>query len=352
MVKREGQKKILVTGADGFVGQEIVKIFSRDPGYELYLLVGRGFWQKNREWADSYLKRGRVFTVDIAVEESVLESEEIGKVEAVIHCAGLAHQFGQVSAQDFFQVNVWGTKNVCRLARRLSADYFFLISSVAVYGNYSKVEVNEEFVCRPCGAYAESKWQAELEARELCRQNNLGLIILRLGTVIGEGDRGNLLRLIMLIDQKKFIWVGQGRNKKSLIYKRDVGEILYRLADFYLTQEDKHFEIFNVTAKPLSMEEIVRAIYEKLERKVPRFYLPGVIVRKALQAGKIIKMKGVEGMDRTLEKWLSDDIYSNRKLKEKHSLEPQTAVCKAIEKEVEYYLKSREKQQKPGVLFW
>jgi nucleoside-diphosphate-sugar epimerase len=345
-VERGQKRGILITGARGFIGSEVVLRFSESREFELCLLIGRNFFQKDSELADSYRKAGKVFCVDIGDEDAVCRLEEIGKIEAVIHCAGLAHQFGQVSEDDFFRVNVKGTINICRLAKKLKAEYFFLMSSVAVYGNQGPDEVEESFSCQPCGSYAESKRKAEIEAERICGEEEMGLIILRLGTVIGEGDPGNLLRLIMQIDKKKFLWIGKGKNKKSLIYKRDVAEILYSLVNFYLGQKKKHFDTFNIVAQPMAMEEIVRAIYRGMGKKMPEFHISSGVVKSVLRAGEYIGLTKFDEMSKTLEKWLSNDIYSSRKLKEVHSLEAKTDVREAIMREVIWYLADKEKQKK------
>lgn len=122
----------------------------------------------------------------------------------VIHAAGATHLFDPTPASEaaLWQTNVDGTRNVVRAARRVGARHVILVSSVAVYS--------------PEGAYATSKVQAEAAAIEEAG-TLLPLTILRLATVYGEGDRGNVLRLIRFIDRRRFVWIGRGENRKSLI---------------------------------------------------------------------------------------------------------------------------------------
>jgi nucleoside-diphosphate-sugar epimerase len=67
----------------------------------------------------------------------------------------------------------------------------------------------------PEGPYAESKWQAERFLIDYCQKKGMNLTILRLATLYGEGDPGNMARLIRLIDKGLFIWAGGGKILKA-----------------------------------------------------------------------------------------------------------------------------------------
>ena len=49
----------------------------------------------------------------------------------------------------------------------------------------------------------------------------MALTILRLATLYGEGDPGNVGRLMRTLDRGRFLWIGDGSNRKSLLYKGD-----------------------------------------------------------------------------------------------------------------------------------
>ena len=146
-----------MTGASGFVGSALVSELQDAARYRVFGLTGK---RKNTAGVENPSVQ-KYIRADITDYETLKKAEEIKNVETVIHTAGLAHQFGRVAREDFWKVNVQGTRNICRLAQSLNAGHFVLISSVAVYGDYGKASIDETFVCRPDGFYGESKLESE-----------------------------------------------------------------------------------------------------------------------------------------------------------------------------------------------
>jgi nucleoside-diphosphate-sugar epimerase len=127
------KSKVLVTGAKGFVGSEIVRFLERE--YEQVFTIENEKTLQNdkiRQISDN------AFAADITDRESVLRLEKIGALDFLVHSAGLAHQFGATSREHFQKVNVTGTANVLELAGKLGIKHFILISSVSVYGQANK----------------------------------------------------------------------------------------------------------------------------------------------------------------------------------------------------------------------
>ena len=329
-------KKILITGATGFIGREIVREISKKENFEIYLAISlKSTTTKN----DFPANVKEVFKIDIGEKTSVEELLKIGEIDIVIHAAGLAHQFGKTRKEDFWLTNVLGTENICDLAVNLSVKHFLLLSSVAVYGNYGNQEVYEDFECRPVGDYAKSKFEGEQKAKHICFDNQIKLTILRLGTVIGENDRGNTARLITAIDKNRFIWIGKGKNKKSLIYKNDIAKIILQII------EKKSFGggIFNLTADSISMLEIVETITRTLRKKTLKLNLPEQIFIKPLAISQIINFSFLQKIESTLNKWLSNEIYAGQKLFKEYNIKPQTDIIKALEKQVSAYQETKNK---------
>jgi nucleoside-diphosphate-sugar epimerase len=157
-------KKILVTGASGFVGSEVVRELESAGGYEIYGLIGKG----NAKMTAGVGEAARFFRCDIADYEGLRETVVLKGTEVLVHTAGLAHQFGKVKREDFWRVNAQGTENICRMAVDAGVRHLILISSVAVYGDHGNSEIDETFVCKPSGVYAESKFESENRAIEIC----------------------------------------------------------------------------------------------------------------------------------------------------------------------------------------
>lgn len=327
--------KVLVTGATGFIGREIVSELSEGE-FEIY--------QIGNSNVKSQFSKEKFFKVDITSFEEVCELEQLKEADAVIHSAGLAHQFGNIEKEKFQKTNVEGTKNILELAVILKVKHFVLISSTAVYGTEKKFGKNvkvtdESAACRPQTFYAESKLEAEQAAMEVCGQNNINLTIFRLSPVIGEGNAGNVARLVEAIDKKRFLWIGGGENYKSLIYKKDVARACREI----LMKKKKGTEIFNLAAAPILMRDFVGDTAKNLNKKIPGFSIPPLLLEKVFQLNeRTLKIKKIRKISETIEKWLSDDVYSAERFEREYNFRPGTSISEALEKQINWYRKQKE----------
>lgn len=335
--------KVLVTGGGGFVGSAVIKELLAE-NHEISVLINQN---SRLEDGAEIEKRCRILSADIRDLESLNNLDTAGNLDAVIHCAGLAHQFGERNDRDFWDVNVSGTKNVVQLAVRFSVEHFILLSSVAVYGRTASREketnrkgLDETAECRPEEIYAITKYESEKAAQEICGRNQMNLTILRLATVIGENDRGNVFRLIRAIEQRRFVWLGDGRNLKSLIYKGDAAR-----ACLEVLRKPGKAGIYNLTADALTMKEIVREIYRRLNRKMPRLAIPKVLLNVFFGFNRLnrrtLKLARLDKLTKTIQKWLSDDVFSGEKFKVAFDFQMETNIAEAIGREVESYRRAK-----------
>ena len=72
----------------------------------------------------------------------------------------------------------------------------------------------------------------------------MALTILRLATLYGEGDPGNVGRLIRTLDRGRFLWIGDGSNRESLLYKGDAARACMAVAE----RPASGINIYNVSA--------------------------------------------------------------------------------------------------------
>lgn len=339
--------KVLVTGATGFVGREIVAELSGN-GIEIALISRR----KQIPGDIGALNSRDYFEADVTDENSLKAVEELLEIDALVHCAGLAHQFKKIGRREFEKVNVSGTKNVLNLAVKLNAAHFILISSTAVYGTKKRTAndgstsltdgIGEDSICNPETPYAESKLEAEKAALDICAENNISLTILRLSPVIGEDSAGNVARLIKAVDKKRFVWIGKGTNLKSMIYKKDAAKACVRI----LKEKKAGIEIFNLAGEPILMSEFVDCIAGSLDRKIPKINIPPFIVEIFLKTiAKIVGTKKIENPVKTIDRWLSDDVYAAEKIARAYNFKPETSTLDAVKRQIARY-KSIKKYKK------
>ena len=314
------RKLMLVTGARGFLGTAVVRA-ACEAGWQVRTL-GRNPRISPQELED--------FVGD--VNDAALLRKACGGVTAIVHAAGLAHVFGREArnAARFNTVNETGTASVVDAALESGAPAIVLASSVSVYGHYSGTLCDETAACNPRGPYAISKWRSEQVAAERMAKGRGSLTILRFATMYGEGDRGNVARLISAIDRGHFVRLGDGQNRKSLLYVADAARACVCAAEL----PKSNTRIFNVTSPPVTMEEIVNAICQALGRPVPRHGIPGSLLKVGSQ---ILRRLGDPGqLAQQVEKFLRDDAYDGSRFAATFNFSPETSFTEGVLKQVSF----------------
>lgn len=319
------ENSVLVTGANGFLGRKIISE-----------LIGEGKTVYATDMGSASAVPNIAYQkADITRPEEL--NDAFGSSSTVIHAAGLAHVFTLDSRSDekFRQINEIGTGNVAMTAAQAGAGHLILISSVSVYGPNTLGIYDENRACLPVGAYALSKYHAELRAIEIANKSGMALTILRLSTLYGEGDPGNIRRLICSLDQGRFFWVGDGSNRKSLLYNGDAARACAAVA----SRPASGIWIYNVSAPACSMSEIVEGITDALgkEKQPLPLRIPG---RLALFFNGVLSRmpnQRFAGMQQTIKKWLSDDVYDTARFERYYGFRPQIGVKEGMRREVEWY---------------
>lgn len=292
---------ILLTGADGFVGSAV-----RDA-------AGR------RGIALHAMSRLQMPAFDILRPDTLAPAME--GAGTIVHAAGAAHVFRRTAATDDWmrRTNVEGTRNVAAAARRAGARHIVLVSSVSVYGIEDDV-------------YAESKRQAETAAIEEAG-DAVALTILRLATVYGEGDRGNVLRLVRAIDHGPFVRIAPGANRKTLIHRDDVGDAILAAAVSSING------IFNVAAPSVTMREVVATIAHALGSPPPRLYINARAAMLGARALSVLTLhhRRAVALERTIAKWCSDEVHDGSDFCQRFGFAPAVDLAQGIAREVDWY---------------
>jgi UDP-glucose 4-epimerase len=320
---------VLVTGASGFLGAEILR---------QALVVGVNVRATDRR-NNPALTDAHFFSSDITVPSSL--DPLMDGVETVIHVAGLAHVFdsAQDQAERFQLINETGTANVAHAAAQSGVKHLILISSVSVYGG-SRDGGHEESGFFPDGPYAISKYFAELKAIEIAKSSGMALTILRLATLFGASDPGNVGRLMRSIDHRRFIWVGDGSNRKSLLHVKDAARACINVAQ----SPTDSVNIYNVSAPPCTMKAIVEELSLALKKRPLPIHVPGAF---ALASASVLgKLTGGSGslatLHTTLQKWLADDIYDARKFEQAFGFQTQVSLSDGLREEVANYRNTKQ----------
>ncbi len=315
----------LITGASGFLGSEIVRQAAASR------LVIRAT-DKIIDFKIPGVDYRPADILELSSSNSLFKD-----VTQVIHAAGLAHisNASQAVTAPFEMINGQGTQNICRAAAEAGVEHFILVSSVSVYGPSAKGICDESTACFPEGPYAESKFLAEQYAIRCAQQSGMALTILRLATIFGERDPGNVARLMRTIDKGRFIWIGNGSNLKSLLYRGDAARACLVVASHAFFG----IKMYNVSAPPCMMREVVEGLAKTLGRHIPCVHLPANIVLRILNI--FSKLSGnhnhLRDMRSTLIKWLADDAFDASKFQQTSGFQTQIGLTEGLRREVSWY---------------
>ena len=292
---------VLVTGATGALGPRVVEALNQ-IGYGIRVLA------LDPPEPLSFPDSTEIILGDVTDEEKVLSS--ISDVEIVIHMAAVLHRVNSTSNLHslYERVNVGGTASVIKAAVKAGVKRVVLFSTIAVYGKTGGEILNEHSPVFPNTYYAKTKLSAEqilLNARHAGGQP-LGTV-LRLGAVYGSRVKGNYKRLVHVLSRKRFIPIGRGRNRRSIVYDKDVA----RAAVIAMQNPVAAGKVYNVTDGHFhTVDEIINAICQALGRKSPKLFLPLMPIKMAANLAEgIAGLIGISspGLKDALSKY-SEDI--------------------------------------------
>lgn len=206
--------KVMVTGANGFVGSQLCPLLE-SAGLEVVRVV--------RQPAAGAIAIG-------SIDGQTDWTAAIAGAEAVIHLAARAHILKETQADPlavFRAVNTAGTANLARQAARAGIKRFIFISSIGVHGRISgPTPFSVQDTLHPHDAYSISKKEAEEELRKIARETGLEIVIIRPPLVYGPGVGANFRRLIKLAGSGIPLPLAAIKNRRSLVYVGNLGHLI------------------------------------------------------------------------------------------------------------------------------
>jgi len=206
-------EQVLVTGANGFIGRALCKELLVS-GYQVRGAV-RSLDHVSSEGAG--VQYAAVGSLEQPVDWPLLLKD----VDAVIHLAGVAHYLGPQTEEAearFRDINVTATRALAEQAAGAGVRRFIYLSSIKVNGETTgKRPFSANDPPRPEGIYGQSKLEAEQALAEICNRRGMELVIIRPTLVYGPNARGNLQRLMGLINRGLPLPLGGIDNRRSMV---------------------------------------------------------------------------------------------------------------------------------------
>jgi UDP-glucose 4-epimerase len=219
-------KRILVTGAAGFIGSHLVDHLIAD-GQAVTVLDD--FSTGSRENLEQAVSAGDIRIVDGSVLDRSAVAEAAGGCDRVFHLAVQCVRRSLDKPLENHDINATGTLNVLEAARRERADRFVYCSSSEVYGNASADLLDERtVVCEPMTVYGAAKLAGEHYARAYHRTYGLNTVVVRPFNSYGprEHDQGDLAEVIprfviRVLNGLPPVIFGAGDNGRDFTYVTD-----------------------------------------------------------------------------------------------------------------------------------
>lgn len=249
---------ILITGNAGFIGKYLTNALLKKE----YKIQGLDI-RPRRDTLDGFTQ----------IDGNILDREAVctamAGTDCVIHLAAEHKDFG-ISKEQYYKVNVEGTKVILEIASESQIKKFIFYSSVAVYG--AQQPSSDGTSPKPNNEYGISKYQAETAIVDWAQKDkSRNVLIIRPTVVFGPRNQANIFRLVKQVCDGNFIWVGNGSNIKSIAYV----ENLVDATIFLLERLVEGMRAVNYADMPhLTTKEIVSMIAQKAGVKMPKRKIP------------------------------------------------------------------------------
>ena len=266
-------KKILITGANSYIGTSFENYMKNFEGYQIDTLDMLG-----GSWTEY----------------------DFSGYDVIFHVAGIAHSDVKKPTKEiidkYYMVNTALTHAVATKAKESGVSQFVFMSSMIVFGNKSRY-IDENTIPRPDNFYGDSKLQADIAIQAL-QDNHFNVVSLRPPMIYGKGSKGNYPKLAMMA--KKVPIFPDFNNKRSMLYIENLCEFVRLIID---NNEAGYF--YPQNEEYVKTTDLVKAVAEIAENKITTTKILNFFISIARRHKLVNKVFG----DRYYDKYLSD--YKN-----------------------------------------
>ena len=254
--------RILVTGATGFTGKNLVRHLCKLDKKVRVIVRDKS---KFEDLTCTY-------NIDV-VEGSIADPDIVNKamkgIRKVFHVAAIFRTAG-ISDQVYWDTHVKGTELLMAAALKEGVEKFVHTSTVGVHGDVGHELANEESPYSPGDIYQVTKLEAEKKVHKFYKEKGLPLVVIRPTAIYGPGDL-RLLKLFKIASHKISIVLGKGNIKYHMVYIDDL------IQGYLLASEVKEAvgEAFIIGGDEIySLNELLGTISETLKTSKRKIHLP------------------------------------------------------------------------------
>ncbi|MFZ1829628.1 MAG: NAD-dependent 4,6-dehydratase LegB [Candidatus Competibacteraceae bacterium] len=293
--------RILVTGADGFIGSHLVEQLLQ-RGYQVRAFV---FYNSFNSWGwldtlpKSTLEKLDVFAGDIRDPNGVLEA--MTGCDVVFHLAALiAIPFSYHSPDSYVDTNIKGTLNVLQAAKRLGTARLLVTSTSEVYGTAQYAPINEKHPFQGQSPYSATKIGADRLAESFYRSFDTPVVIVRPFNTYGprQSARAVIPTVItQLLSGQTELRLGSLHPTRDFNYVLDTVEGFIALAE---ADAAVGKEINIATGKEYSIEAVAKKLIAAIN---PEACIITDEQRLRPDASEVFRLMGDNSLITTLTPW-------------------------------------------------
>lgn len=171
-------KRVLVTGADGFIGSHLTEMLVAKGNHVRALSQYNSF--NNWGWLEHVNCKDDIEIISGDIRDAYFCKEICKDIDVVFHLAALiAIPYSYIAPNSYVETNINGTLNICQAAKEKGIERIIHISTSEVYGTAQYVPINEEHPLQPQSPYSASKIAADAMAMSFYNSFELPLTIAR-----------------------------------------------------------------------------------------------------------------------------------------------------------------------------
>lgn len=311
-------KKILVTGSDGFIGSHLTEELVRQ-GYDVRAFV---FYNSFNSWGwlDTFRKEQLdkidIFTGDIRDPNGVRQAMQ--GIDMVFHLAALiAIPFSYHSPDSYVDTNIKGTLNVLQAARDSGCSRVLITSTSEVYGTAQYVPIDEKHPFQGQSPYSATKIGADRIAESFFRSFNSPVTIVRPFNTYGPRQSARAVIptiIIQLLNGKKELKLGSVYPTRDFIFVKDTVAGFIAIAETPITIGE---EINIASQQEISIGQIASEIINQIN---PKAKIVSEEIRLRPEKSEVERLLG-----------------SNKKMCRLTGWQPQYTLKQGIKKTIEWF---------------